>query len=563
MVDPAAALRALGGLTDFGATTLPNIPQVPNSDDPALNNILTSMKQWMEQAMGSGLTGLASKQDLINAGVLKTDSNGNIINASDLSIPPVPTGLMANGAMTNILVQWDDPTGKYGNHAYTEVWAAEANDFSGAVMVGQSPGFVFSHAVGEDSARYYWIRFVSTVGIKGPFNAVTGTKGNTAQNVNYLIDTLTEAYGTNSAAPFFQVDTAVVINGVTVPPGTYMKSAFIADGQITTAQIKNATIDSAKITGKLTAAQINADQLVVTNGSFSGSLVAATGTFLGELVAATGTFSGRLMAGVIDLTSLTGVTEYRSAPGEYYFTLSDNESMIRYQLMAGGGGGGSGHGGEWNVNAGGGGGGGAGQYISGTLTLAPGAQIRVIVGSGGVGAQTWATSGTAGTHTRIDYWNGSSWVTLVYANPGQGGSAAPFETWDNQDGVVKNGYGGSGYPSGETAPWGNVDSAPARGGKGATTVWGIGGSPGWPNYGWGSSASGYGAGGGGGSGYHAWRNTDSAWDRSKYGGGGSGAGGRAVIEFYSPNTVVLRSELIAIDQRVTAIEQRLQTAGIP
>lgn len=304
--------------------------------------------------------------------------------------------------------------------------------------------------------------------------------------------------------------------------------------------------------------------LLGAGGTFTGNLQAANGTFVGELQAATGTFGGRLMAGVLDLGSLTGITEYRSSPGTYYFTLSADESMIRYQLIAGGGGGGSGHGGEWATNAGGGGGGGAGQYRTGTITLSPGAQIRVIVGSGGAGASTWAAAGAAGTYSAISYWNGSSWVDLVVSNPGGGGAAAPWLHWDNMDNLCFNGAGGSGYPAGEHAPDGNTaDGFSARGGKGATTVWGIGGSPGYPNNGWGSPGSGYGSGGGGGSGYHAWRWSGSDMNRSLYGGGAAGMGGKAVIEFYNPNTVVLRAEFITVDQRVTAIEQRLQTAGIP
>jgi len=271
--DPVAALRAVSG-NDLasGATNLPNIPAIPSSADPATVNILSAMKEWMEKAAGAGLTGFASKQDLINAGVLSTDKNGNLITQNDTRVPPAPTGLAANGAMTNILVQWDAPVSKYGYHAYTEIWAAEDDDFTNAVMVGQSGGFVFSHSVGEDSTRYYWIRFVSSGGVKGPFNAVGGTKGNTAQNVKYLLDTLTAAYGSTSVAPFFQLDKDTTINGVTIPAGTYIKSAFIYEGMITTAMIKNATIDTANITGKLTASQINADGLKVTNGEFSGLL---------------------------------------------------------------------------------------------------------------------------------------------------------------------------------------------------------------------------------------------------------------------------------------------------
>ncbi len=575
MVDPVSALRALGGDVTAGATGLPNIPQVPASADPAMTNILSVMKTWMEKASGAGITGFASKQELLSAGVISQDQNGNIVGQNDMRAPPVPTGLAANGAMTNILVQWDTPVGKYSYHAYTEVWAAEVDDFSLAIMIGQAGGFVFSHAVGEGSKRYYWIRFVSKSGIKGPFNAVGGTLGNTAQNVDYLIDTLTDAYGATGAAPFFQVDTAVVLNGVTIPPGIYMKSAFIANGTITTAQIKNATIDSAQITGKLTANQINADQLNVTNGRFSGQLIgasgtfsgnlqAASGTFIGELIAATGTFGGKLMAGVIDLGSLTGRSEPRTSPGVYYFALASDESRVRYQLMAGGGGGGSGKGGEWNTPAGGGGGGGAGQLVSGTLELPPGTQIRVIVGYGGAGANSWASSGASGTYSSIAYWTGSYWQDLRVANPGGGGAGAPIIYYDNADNDCVNGGGGGGYPGGGQGPNGDTaDGGAAAGGNGASTVWGGGGGAGWPNVGWGSNGSGFGSGGGGGAGYHGWRHSGADWNHGLFGGGGAGMGGKAIIEFFNPNTVVLRGEYTALDQRVTSIEQRLTTAGIP
>lgn len=313
--------------------------------------------------------------------------------------------------------------------------------------------------------------------------------------------------------------------------------------------------------------------LIGASGTFSGALQAASGTFLGELQAATGSFAGSLMAGVLDFSALAGHTENRSSPGVYYFTLAADESRIRYQIMAGGGGGAMGHGGEWNEAAGGGGGGGAGEYRTGTIELSPGTQIRVIVGSGGAGGTTpynvgyydnWPANGSAGTYSSVDYWNGSSWVTLVSANPGQGGSAAPFNHWGGggQNGWFTAGSGGSGYPSGASAVGGNAENgASAAGGAGASTVWGRGGSPGYPNAGWGGAGTGYGAGGGGAAGTHEWSG-DSAWNRGSSGGGGSGTGGKAIIEFFNPNTVVLRSEFITLSQRVTAIENRLVTAGI-
>lgn len=248
MTDPASALRALGGNPDGGATGLPNIPAVPATADSSLNNILASMKLWMEKASGSGFTGFASKDELIRAGILRRNADGTITaGGGSLAIPPVPTGLTASGAMTTILLSWDDPTTAYDNHGYTEVWAAETDNFTNAVLVGQGAGFIFSHAVGEDSTRYYWIRFVSTSGIKGPFNSVNGTMGQTAKDPAFLMSVLTEEYGYGSAAPFFQVDAPITINGVTIPAGAYMKTAFIADASIGSAKIADAAIDSAKI----------------------------------------------------------------------------------------------------------------------------------------------------------------------------------------------------------------------------------------------------------------------------------------------------------------------------
>ena len=195
MSDAKAALRAISGAEPSDtAVGLPNIPAVPATDDYALTNFLQSAKLWMEKAMGAGLTGFATRSDLIRNGLLKTDENGNLVpggGSTNLTSPPVPTGLTATGAMTNVLVEWDDPTSAYSNHGYTEIWAAETNDFSSAVMGGESGGFLFSHAVGEDSSRYYWIRFVSKAGIKGPFNSANGTHGQTAKNPQYLLDTLT------------------------------------------------------------------------------------------------------------------------------------------------------------------------------------------------------------------------------------------------------------------------------------------------------------------------------------------------------------------------------------
>jgi predicted phage tail protein len=145
--------------------------------------------------------------------------------------------------------------------------------------------------------------------------------------------------------PFIVTTTSQVINGVTVPPGTYIKDGFIQNGVITNAKIGNLAVDDAKIAslsvGKLTAGSIAAGQFIqssnyvpdtqgfrldangnaflqnavvrgtvfATAGTFAGSLSAATGTFSGSLSAATGSFAGSLSAATGTFSgSLTAAT---------------------------------------------------------------------------------------------------------------------------------------------------------------------------------------------------------------------------------------------------------------
>lgn len=521
MSDPLAALRAVSGNDpSSGATTLPNIPAVPYTDDASLTNILSAMKLWMDKAAGSGLTGFASKQDLIDAGVLSKDPSGNLKPTADTSmaVPPVPTGLTASGAMTIILLEWDDPRLAYSNHGYTEIWAAEVDNFSSAQLVGQSSGVIFVHAVGEGSQRYYWIRFVSTAGVMGPYNAVGGTLGQTAQNPAYLLDAMS---GILDEQPFFTVETPTEINGVTIPVGTYMKSAFIHDAFITSAmiyelsadKITTGTLAAGRIaTNSITADKINGTNLAVVNGTFSGSLQAATGTFTGALSAATGTFSGRLTAGVLDPGAFAGQTYAYGTPGSYTITVPSGTGWsainMRFTLQGAGGGGGGGAGSANSQATCSGGGGGAGSSV--TITLAnvtPGSSYTLTVGAGGYGApvSTIGQTGGAGGNTSL------AGYVAYGGQPGTGGD--PYNLTAGAGGSIG---GGAGITSGDMPgymPW-------RPGGSGGSSAFGGGGGS--------DAAGGIGAGGGGGS----------AGEGDVDRGGAPGGHGYAIVEFFDPNSVV-------------------------
>lgn len=152
--------------------------------------------------------------------------------------------------------------------------------------------------------------------------------------------------GVADETPFIVQTTSTTINGVSIPAGVYMKSAFIYDLTASIARLGNAWIDDAKVANlsaaKLTVgdgtvggnlksssytggsggtpgagwlltpsgnayfnnailygavyayAGVFAGSLSAATGTFAGSLSAATGSFAGDISAATGTFSGSL-----------------------------------------------------------------------------------------------------------------------------------------------------------------------------------------------------------------------------------------------------------------------------
>jgi hypothetical protein len=154
--------------------------------------------------IGNPLDAAVTFRDLINSGIAKRDirigSNGQIVGLGSqgvtfgdedvLGIPPAPTGVSADGAFQNIVIEWDVPT--FFGFSHAEVWAATSNTFADRVFIGQTTAAVFSHQVGNGQTRYYWIRFVNTQGTVGPFNSTTGTQASTAEDIGAVMQSLSE-----------------------------------------------------------------------------------------------------------------------------------------------------------------------------------------------------------------------------------------------------------------------------------------------------------------------------------------------------------------------------------
>jgi hypothetical protein len=191
----------------------------------------------------SGLTGLPS----------------SLTDLLDTTVPPKPTGVTAFGIFTTVMVTWDNP--QYLNYSFAEIWRANAVDGLGllipatgsnangnsinfkndAKLVGTSNGYLYSDPVEPNGRHYYWVRFISTGNVAGPYNSNTGLLGSTVQN----IDDLMIANGwTVQAESIYQtgqwIGNAAILNGA-------IDNMKMADLAITTAKLNTSAVTNDKI----------------------------------------------------------------------------------------------------------------------------------------------------------------------------------------------------------------------------------------------------------------------------------------------------------------------------
>lgn len=342
---------------------------------------------------------------------------------------------------------------------------------------------------------------------------------------------------------------------------TNFNGAFDSEGGLTAEGTAGWAINKSgeAVFNNITArGNITANSLSAANGTFAGDLVGSGGTFAGELQAATGTFSGSLSAGVLDISKLVGQTVTYSTPGTYTFntnTLPAGYTSIR-AILIGGGGGGANSGQTYDEgSASGPGGGGGGLSIATFNNVASGTVITITVGAGGAGGAARpqnggrntfgeAQSGSAGGATTI------SGTGISLTAGGGGGAVAPFNNGSNRavgaggTGTTANGFPGifevdNTYYAG-TDKSGNpvYGGGLVRGGDGGNSGlnYGSGGTGGAAVFGTAPAGNPGNAPGGGGGGAAIARNNYAAL------GGGAGGAGRAIIEFFNPNGVIIRSE---------------------
>jgi hypothetical protein len=499
----------------------------------------------------------------------------------DLTPPPTPTGFTASTSKTSIQVVTGAQSYTQGHgHAKTIVYGVKYTGgalptFSSAVVIDEFSGTVNAFAVDPASDYRLWVKWVSKDGVvsepAGGTNGVTAVAG-LLDDVNIASLTASKLTAGTVSALDIKSSGTTVVNSVAVPSWSLNGSTGLATfnnvvvrGTVyaTTGLIGGNTIDSTGLqspgysvnvagwrlgsdgqirafsgggsrvldmsaTGTSPAFRIGSAFEVLGNGTatFAGALSAVTGTFAGTLSAATGTFAGSLSAGVVDINKLIGSTATYSDPGQYTLTVPAEFTSMRVTLIAGGGGGGSGM--TYNTNGGGGGGGGAGGLVIATYSgLTSGAQYTLVVGSGGAGGP-WP--GGYGQYGSAGAAGGATVINGVVAAYGGGGGGESLNPTGGAGGTPVNGTNYNGAAAGDYNSY-------TPGGNGGSGLYGTGGTGGVYSS-VATQGTGYGAGGGGG------QNHISGIDISTA--GGRGAGGRAIIEFFNPNGVVIRSEFASL-----------------
>ena len=193
--------------------TLPALsPKAPAELRP-LFAAMAEILETGEGVRGDKLDRKLTLRDMLDGGLAKLRVPGNPdagltqpAGPQDMSVPPRPTGFSALGSFFGMInLSWDRPQVLYNNHAFTNIYRAEEDNFALAEVVGREAGAFYSDLVRDDATVvedplnlpgfYYWITFSSSSGIEGPPHSPNGIHAQPLPDAKYLLAQLSEKLG--------------------------------------------------------------------------------------------------------------------------------------------------------------------------------------------------------------------------------------------------------------------------------------------------------------------------------------------------------------------------------
>lgn len=158
----------------------PNIPTLSSKVSTEVRRAFEEIKKWASAVYVAGGTGST------------TTINNITIDEEDVPEMSAITGFTVTGAFNSIILNWDEITSEY--YAYTQVWRSTTDNIGNAELIGMAPGHSYTDIPPDTSLSvtyYYWVCAVNRAGVAGPFNAVAGTAGSTADEPAYILELLT------------------------------------------------------------------------------------------------------------------------------------------------------------------------------------------------------------------------------------------------------------------------------------------------------------------------------------------------------------------------------------
>jgi hypothetical protein len=283
-------------------TQVPGIPRTPVSVDAETRRYLEALSEALQIRLGlrgDPIDRAITLRELIDSGLavsLKaTPFDPNNLNGGNLGFgvneiidtatPPAPTNFEANGAYSQVNLSWDYP--RYLNHSFSEIYGHDSDVIGDAQLIGVSTGRVYIDPVGSGVSRYYWIRHVSQSSVLGPWNSGTGTLGETAVDVTYILDLLTGAVTDSQLSQ--SLSSAIGDNATAATSAAAAAAseaaATAAEAAAVLAQNSAATSASSAVTSASNASSFN------TAAGTSASAASASATNAASSASSAGTYS--------------------------------------------------------------------------------------------------------------------------------------------------------------------------------------------------------------------------------------------------------------------------------
>lgn len=193
--------------------TLPALPPKAPAELRPLFAAMMEILETGEGVRGNKLDRKLTLRDLLDGGIAKLKVPGNPESGitqpagpQNMSVPPRPAGFSADGSFFGMVhLSWDTPQNLYNNHAVTNIYRGEVDDFAKAQVIGREPGMFYSDKVRDDIEAvedplnlpgfYYWITFTTTSNVEGPPSSAGGAFAKPLLDAAYLLGQLSGKLG--------------------------------------------------------------------------------------------------------------------------------------------------------------------------------------------------------------------------------------------------------------------------------------------------------------------------------------------------------------------------------